>query len=167
MPVPIAVEYPRRVRNGIVADKEVRKTEVSKNGETLKVRIPPHPRFGKHVREEVISFANDYEIDAHEMDEFIFAVGEALANAIEHAKTTETIEVRCQVEEDKIVATIVDAGSGFDVDPLPDVQLPNAFSERGRGLPIMRRCTDIFAVHSVPGKGTAVVLGRYLRRTAG
>jgi hypothetical protein len=28
----------------------------------------------------------------------------------------------------------------------------------------MRRCTDIFAVHSVPGRGTAVVLGRYLRR---
>jgi hypothetical protein len=28
----------------------------------------------------------------------------------------------------------------------------------------MRRCTDIFAVHSLPGKGTAVVLGRYLRR---
>jgi hypothetical protein len=27
----------------------------------------------------------------------------------------------------------------------------------------MRRCCDIFAVKTEPGKGTAVVLGRYLR----
>jgi hypothetical protein len=27
----------------------------------------------------------------------------------------------------------------------------------------MRRCCDIFALNSSPGKGTAVVLGRYLR----
>jgi anti-sigma regulatory factor (Ser/Thr protein kinase) len=42
--------------------------------------------------------------------------------------------------------------------------LPGADAERGRGLPIMRRCSDIFAIRSEPGRGTAVVLGRYLQR---
>lgn len=133
-------------------------------GPALKVRIPPNARFSRSVRQEVLSFANRFEISHDELDEFIFAVGEALANAIEHSRSSDVIEVRCQVEGDKIMATIIDSGAGFKTDPLVNVTLPDAFTERGRGLPIMRRCTDIFAVHSVPGRGTAVVLGRYLRR---
>ena len=94
------------------------------------------------------------------------AVGEALANAIEHSGSSEVIEVRCQIQDDKIIATVIDSGRGFETPPVPEKPIPDAFSERGRGLPIMQRCTDIFAVRSVPGKGTAVVLGRYLREPA-
>jgi serine/threonine-protein kinase RsbW len=134
-------------------------------GQTLKVRVPPNPRFSRNVRQEVLSFAGKFELSHEELEEFILAVGEALANAIEHARTTDLIEVRCRIEDDKILAAIVDSGAGFHAAPIPSVvTLPPEFSERGRGLPIMRRCTDIFAVHSVPGRGTAVVLGRYLRR---
>ena len=133
-------------------------------GQTLKVRIPPNARFSRSVRQEVLSFAGKFELNREELEEFIFAVGEALANAIEHSRSTDVIEVRCRIEDDKILATIVDSGAGFQDGPIPNVALPPDMSERGRGLPIMRRCTDIFAVHSVPGRGTAVVLGRYLRR---
>lgn len=133
-------------------------------GQALKVRIPPNARFGKSVRDQVVSFANRYQINRNELDEFVFAVGEALANAIEHSRSNDVIEIRCHVEGDKIVATVIDSGAGFPTDSLAKIKLPSEFSERGRGLPIMRRCTDIFAVHSVPGKGTAVVLGRYLHR---
>jgi anti-sigma regulatory factor (Ser/Thr protein kinase) len=133
-------------------------------GRSLRVRIPPNARFSRSVRHQVLSFAGDHEISARELEEFIFAVGEALANAIEHSRTSDVIEVHCQIEDDKILATIIDSGAGFSSDPVPNVTLPDALTERGRGLPIMRRCTDIFAVHSVPGRGTAVVLGRYLRR---
>lgn len=132
-------------------------------GRSLRVRIPPSARFSRSVRHQVLSFAGDHELSDKELEEFIFAVGEALANAIEHSRSSDVIEVHCQVEDDKILATIVDSGAGFITDPTPNVTLPDALAERGRGLPIMRRCTDIFAVHSVPGRGTAVVLGRYLR----
>jgi anti-sigma regulatory factor (Ser/Thr protein kinase) len=132
-------------------------------GHTLRVRIPPNARFSGSVRAEVLSFADRFKIHGQELEEFIFAVGEALANAIEHSHSTDVIEVRCQIEEDMIMATIVDSGAGFTGGTVPSVTLPDPMSERGRGLPIMRRCTDIFAVHSVPGRGTAVVLGRYLR----
>lgn len=138
--------------------------QASPGGRSLRVRIPPNARFSRSVRHQVLSFAGDHEINDQELEEFIFAVGEALANAIEHSRTSDVIEVNCQIEDDKILATIVDSGAGFSSDPVPNVTLPDALTERGRGLPIMRRCTDIFAVHSVPGRGTAVVLGRYLRR---
>ena len=114
----------------------------------------------------MLSFADRFKIYSQEVEEFIFAVGEALANAIEHSHSTDVIEVRCQIEEDMIMATIVDSGAGFAGGAVPTIALPDPMSERGRGLPIMRRCTDIFAVHSVPGRGTAVVLGRYLRNKA-
>lgn len=134
-------------------------------GPTLKVRIPPSPRFGKKVRDEVITFANQHNISRAELDEFIFAIGEALANAIEHSNSQDVIEVRCNIQSDKILATIVDSGRGFDPKPKRDPALPDDLSERGRGLPIMQKFTDIFALNSVPGRGTAVVLGRYLRYT--
>jgi anti-sigma regulatory factor (Ser/Thr protein kinase) len=133
-------------------------------GCSLRVCIPPNARFSRSVRHQVLSFAGNHEISDQELEEFIFAVGEALANAIEHSRTSDVIEVHCQIEDDKILATVVDSGAGFSCDAVPNVSLPDALAERGRGLPIMRRCTDIFAVHSVPGRGTAVVLGRYLRR---
>lgn len=135
-------------------------------GPSLKVRIPPNARYGKSVRDEIITFANNYQVARTDLDEFIFAVGEALANAIEHSGSSDVIEVRCQIEGDKIIATVIDSGRGFETEPVPEKPLPDELSERGRGLPIMQRCTDIFAVRSVPGKGTAVVLGRYLRNGA-
>ncbi|MDQ2663347.1 MAG: ATP-binding protein [Candidatus Eremiobacteraeota bacterium] len=127
---------------------------------TLRVRIPPNPRFGKTVRDEVVSFAHGAHISRQDLDDFVFAVGEALANAIEHSASEDVIEIRCQIEPDKILATIIDSGMGFE--PNVTAPLPDEFSEHGRGLPIMRRCADIFSVRSVPGRGTAVVLGRYL-----
>lgn len=139
------------------------KNQAVRGGRSLRVRIPPNARFSGSVRHQVLSFAGGHEMNNQELEEFIFAVGEALANAIEHSRTSDVIEVNCQIEDDKILATIVDSGAGFATDPVPSVTLPDVLTERGRGLPIMRRCTDIFAVHSVPGRGTAVVLGRYLR----
>lgn len=136
---------------------------VSARDRTLKMRIPPSARFGGHVRRQVLSFACRFDVSHPELEEFIFAVGEAIANAIEHSQSHDLIEVRCQVEGDKILATILDSGAGFTFDPVPSAKFPNVTTERGRGLPIMRRCSDIFALHSVPGRGTAVVLGRYLR----
>lgn len=139
----------------------------SAHGQTLEVRIPPKARFGREVRRQVLSFACGFHVGREDLEEFMFALGEALANAIEHSQSSDIIEIRCSVEEDKILATIVDSGSGFRSDPVKGANLPDALSERGRGLPIMRRCSDIFAVHSVPGRGTAVVLGRYFGRKPG
>jgi anti-sigma regulatory factor (Ser/Thr protein kinase) len=98
-----------------------------------------------------------------DLGHFLIALGEALANAIEHARAAKPIEIECRVGPERIVATVRDDGVGFKGDPSAIGELPEASAERGRGLPMMRRCSDIFAVQSVPGQGTAVVVGRYLR----
>jgi anti-sigma regulatory factor (Ser/Thr protein kinase) len=135
-------------------------------GATLRLNIPPEPRFARYVRERVAGFAASYNLDGNDLRDFLTALGEALANSMEHSGSPEAIEVTCWlVGTDQFLATVVDKGIGFTV-PTPELEprLPGLESERGRGLPIMRRCTDIFAVRSEIGKGTSVILGRYLRR---
>jgi len=116
----------------------------------------------------VAGFASSHRIGEDDLRDFLTALGEALANSMEHARSNETIEVTCWlVGNDQFLATIVDKGVGFRVTaPVVNPTLPSAEAERGRGLPIMKRCTDLFAVRSEPGKGTSVIIGRHLNRPA-
>jgi anti-sigma regulatory factor (Ser/Thr protein kinase) len=134
-------------------------------GAHLRLRFPPDARYGKFVRERLTSFAETYALPIPDLREFISAVGEALANAVEHAKTRDAIEISAWfVHGSLLMATVVDTGIGFTMPQISaSPALPPPDSERGRGLPIMRSCTDLFTVRSKPGQGTAVILGRYLR----
>ena len=129
----------------------------------LEFRVPPEPHLARHVREGVLAFAERHGVGDDDVAYFLTALGEALANAIEHAASGDPIHIEVRVGHDRIVASVQDNGVGFPTTLTVDTDLPTPYAERGRGLPIMRRCCDIFAVNSVPGKGTAVVLGRYFR----
>ncbi len=129
----------------------------------LELRIPPDARHARTVREAIMGFAALNDVDDADLEALLFAVGEALANAIEHAQAAGDIEVITEVDETRVVATVMDYGRGFSHIPQGQTPLPDALAERGRGIPIMQRCTDFFHVRSVPGGGTTVILGR-LRR---
>lgn len=130
--------------------------------ESLRVRIPSRAKSSGVAREQVRNFALARGIEAHEVDEFLFAVGEALANAIEHSGSSDVIDLHCRLENGSIVATVVDSGTGFAVERVTSERM-DPLAERGRGLAIMQRCSDFFSLRSIPGGGTAVVLARQLR----
>ena len=129
----------------------------------LGLRIPPRPQLSRLVRERVGDFASRRGIGGEDLEVFLSALGEAVANAIEHAGTTAPIELECRISDDRILATVQDEGVGFDHAAEMAAALPELSAERGRGLPIMRRCTDVFEVRTAPGQGTRVRIGRYLR----
>ena len=131
----------------------------------LDFKVPPEPRASRAVRESVARKARAHGVSEEDLDLFLTALGEAIANAVEHGAvdTTMAIEVEVRIDEDRIVGTVQDNGRGFTPSSLAEPILPDANSERGRGLPIIRRCSDFFAVTSAPGKGTAVLLGRYFQ----
>ena len=134
-------------------------------GGTLRLRVPPDPRFAGYVRQRVETFTAVNNVPQADGAEFVTAVSEALANAVEHSRTKDEIEVACWlVDGNQLLATVVDSGVGFDATAvIEDSALPEPLAERGRGLPLMRRFTDLFALRSEPGAGTRVVLGRFLR----
>ncbi len=96
----------------------------------------------------------------------LFAVGEALANAIEHGASAGDIRVTIEIEKHLISARITDEGQGFRDVPVGFTPLPETYAERGRGIPIMQRCVDQCEVTSAPGSGTIVSLGRFRREPA-
>jgi serine/threonine-protein kinase RsbW len=130
----------------------------------LQLRVPPDPRFAATVRNALMGFAALHGVSTYDVEPLVCALGEALANAIEHAATAADLEIAAEVDPEWIVATITDRGRGLPAIPIENVPLPHGLVERGRGIPMMQRCTDVFSIESVPGAGTTIHLGRY--RTA-
>ncbi len=146
------------------ADSNERRSSGAEPDEAIvDFRVAPQAHLSRVVREGVMDFARSHGVCEDDLAHFLTALGEALANAIEHARAEGPIVIEVRVRHDRILASVQDNGIGFASQLVVDPQLPTPDAERGRGLPIMRRCCDIFALNSSPGKGTAVVLGRYLR----
>lgn len=130
----------------------------------LDLRVAPRAQRGAGLRRRIREFAKGALGAESDLAEFTAAVGEAFANAVEHGHSGSVIQVHCRIDSNKIVATIIDSGGGFSDSVPARFDLPQADADRGRGLSLMRHFTDIFAVRSIAGGGTAVVLGRYLRK---
>jgi anti-sigma regulatory factor (Ser/Thr protein kinase) len=129
----------------------------------LELSIPPQPRFAGTVRSAFCKFAGVHRVGRPDLENLIFALGEAIANAIQHARTAEAIDIRAHLDRDSIVVTVTDRGCGFQSPPQGPIPWPCVFAEAGRGFAIMQRCTDFLEVISQPGSGTVVTLGRYRR----
>jgi anti-sigma regulatory factor (Ser/Thr protein kinase) len=135
-------------------------------GAELRLSIAPDPKLGGYVRQSVIAFVRGQGIDAGDVTDFVTALGEALANAIEHSHSPEPIAIVVWVVEDRLFASVSDHGIGFKLDRALTDSLSDTLAERGRGLAIMRRFADVMRVHSVPGQGTRITLGCDVHHTA-
>lgn len=131
----------------------------------LQLRLPPLPRSARTGRDALAALASVHDLAAADIENLTFALGEALANAIEHACCDGDIELSVTIDARTIVATIRDSGRGFEP-PGGTLPFPELNAEGGRGFPIMQRCTDFFEVCSHPGDGTVVTLGRRRRDSA-
>jgi anti-sigma regulatory factor (Ser/Thr protein kinase) len=138
-------------------------------GTQLRLSVAPDPKLGGYVRRELMAFAELQGIERPAVADFVSAIGEALANAIEHAHTREPIEISAWLlGEDRLFASVRDRGVGFaPAGSGRSLALPDAYATRGRGLPIMRRYTDLFSIRSAPGEGTRITLGCRIHRAAG
>lgn len=128
---------------------------------TLAIRIPPDGRHARTVRDALVAFASLHGVTTADQEAMLFAVGEALANAIEHGAPTGDIKVTVEIDNQLISASVADEGRGFRNAPRGYRPLPDAYAIRGRGIPIMQRCVDVCEVQSAPGSGTVVTLGRF------
>ncbi|HTA54579.1 MAG TPA: ATP-binding protein [Candidatus Acidoferrales bacterium] len=129
----------------------------------LRLSIPPLPRFASTARSAFSNFAGLHRLASRDAENLVFAIGEAIANAIQHAETRESIEIQVSIEGDAVVVRVSDRGCGFAAPPDGRVALPSVYAEEGRGFAIMQRCTDFLDVSTNPGCGTVITLGRYRR----
>ena len=92
---------------------------------------------------------------AKELRDLMVGVGEAVANAIQHARGPLRVDV--ELTECEAAVTISDCGGGLDLERLrtADVTAP-LDAESGRGLYIMRQMCDSVVVDQ--GRGCTVTI---------
>ena len=130
----------------------------------LHISIPPSPRYAATARRAFANFIRFHRMSRADAENLLCAVGEAIANSIQHAKTDEPIELRASIEGEVLTVQVSDRGSGLVVRRGGEAtRLPDPLSESGRGFAIMQRCTDYFDVRSDPERGTVVTLARFHR----
>jgi anti-sigma regulatory factor (Ser/Thr protein kinase) len=130
---------------------------------SLHLSVPPVAEHARTVREALIAFSVLHGVAPLDLEALLFAVGEALANAVEHAHSRGDIEIFASLDDAELMATVVDYGRGFSIVPNEVRALPDGLCERGRGIPIMQRFVDAVSVESIPDGGTTVTLRRRRR----
>jgi serine/threonine-protein kinase RsbW len=89
------------------------------------------------------------------------ALTEACTNVLDHAAAGEDYEVVAGVDETRCVIEVVDAGRGFDADPLGHAEADLA-AEEGRGIQLIRALMDRVHFRARPDSGTIVRLEKHL-----
>ncbi|WP_432844240.1 ATP-binding protein [Dactylosporangium sp. CA-092794] len=95
-------------------------------------------------------------------DDIGLAVGEACANAVQHADAGADYEVTVTIQEDRCIIDVVDEGAGLDPAALPD---PEPDAEAGRGLRIIHALADMVELRRAQPRGMALRIVKLLTRT--
>lgn len=104
-------------------------------------------------------------VTASSIAELRLAVGEACANAVQHAQGSTAFEVAIKVDATSCTVTVSDNGVGFDASTLRP-EMPGPHAPRGRGIPLMNASVDAVDVHSGPDYGTIVKLTKTVQLEA-
>jgi len=79
------------------------------------------------------------------LDDVESAVGEALANAVEHGNSDSGFAVTATYDDARLVIEVKDQGSGFDAEQALKSEAPDAEGARGFGIFLMRQLMDEIA----------------------
>ena len=108
---------------------------------TFAASYPCRARSATSARRALVAHLQSTGLSGLALADLECAVGEALANAIEHGSAFKgRLHVRCVVDSDQIVIEIEDSGNGFDPKKLALALEPDDC--RGRGIYLMSSLVD-------------------------
>jgi serine/threonine-protein kinase RsbW len=90
-------------------------------------------------------------------------LSEACANAVLHADGHE-YRVHVDVDDQRCVIEVVDAGPGLDPAVLGSVRFPRGLAQHGRGLALLGVYSDQLELHAVEPRGLAVKITKNLNK---
>lgn len=125
------------------------------------LRFPNSRSYVAVARKAVLDAARELGLEGNKLEDLGYAVGEALANAVEHGfreRTYLDVGVRRPQNESAVMVEIGDAGAGFDPSEMKD---PQGAALRGYGMTIMRAMADRV---SFERNGRLVRIWKYLDR---
>ena len=123
----------------------LRRSPVHSGGESRSWRVDPAPREAALTRRDATAWLRARGVEVDVVDVIALALGELLANAVEHARTS--IDVEITHGADGVLVEVRDDGPGFDLTPR---QRAADDAEGGRGLAIVRELAADLHLHSTP-----------------
>ncbi len=123
------------------------------------------------IREFILSAAEEVGIKPGVTEDVMLAVDEACTNIIKHAYQSYPegeILLKLNYSDHKLTITIVDYGSSFNPNDVPDPDLQKYYRQHrvgGLGMYLMKTLMDEVRYNSVPGKYNEVYLTKYLNNT--
>ncbi len=125
------------------------------------LRLPAHASELARARDYASEAASAFGLGERDRFQFVFAVNEAVTNAIRHGTpdVAGTIGLRIDATGDRLTLAVCDCGP-FVVPAATEELMP----DHGRGLELMATLMDDFEVSAEPA-GTVVRLGKRRRDT--
>ena len=125
------------------------------------LRLPQEAETVALIRTAVTNTLTLFGVGDQCVEDIRLAVSEACTNVIEHAAVDDDYEVRVQVDDERCVISVKNAGDAFDAKSLVG-EMPDSRSARGRGVAIIRALVDHFDFTSSRESGTIVNLTKKL-----
>lgn len=136
--------------------------EVVKSASQIRLKIPCREEFAQVVRLQAEAIARRVVFTEDEIYDIITAVGEVCDNSIEHGKSEMGIDVQYLMTRSEFKVEVQDYGAGFDPAGR-GLEPPDVFSERGRGIFLMKHLMDRVEIDSMEGRGTRVTMAKARR----
>jgi anti-sigma regulatory factor (Ser/Thr protein kinase) len=116
----------------------------------LRIIFPSKPRYATKARRAVVMYLTSIGVGENDLVELEQAVGEAIANAVEHGfREGSYFEIRASVDDGNLRIEVEDDGPGFEPQ-----QMSEPRDVRGFGITVMR---------TLVGRVTFLKRGRLIR----
>ena len=129
----------------------------------IALTIPPKAEYLVFCRLVLVGIARAHGIDDETLADLKLAVTEACSNSIRHAYgdgSRGDVEVRYEVEADRMTIEVADDGPGFDLEPAS--ALRDELDEEGMGIAIIRGLVDELVLDTgLDGGGSRLRLTKY------
>src|SRR6187402_303946 len=114
--------------------------------ESLRIQIPSLVENIRIVESFIDNVKDKFEIDDDIYGNIMVAITESVNNAIRHGNKedkSKNVTLTATCEENVLLFTIEDEGTGFDPDSLPDPTAPENLEKiGGRGIFLMKHLSD-------------------------
>ncbi len=115
----------------------------------IRLTIPAKPEYISLCRLALTGLSRLRELSQETLADLKLALTEACSNSIRHAyeegRTAGVVDVRYELNGEKLAVEVSDEGSGFDVDAADQA---SRLDEGGLGIAIIRALTDELAIES-------------------
>ncbi len=118
------------------------------------------------IREFIQGFASSVGFKQETIDNMMLAVDEACTNIIKHAYKSYPdgeIVIKIGYKENKLIITIIDYGTAFHPETIPEPNIQEYYRQHrvgGLGMYLMKTLMDEVKYISIPGKYNQVLLSK-------